>query len=59
MSFLFSAEFYTDVGRPEEAIRRAKEAMGLNPYHPNWYSVRMPSERILRSELGGDSSPGL
>ncbi len=34
---VLSAEFYTDVGRPEEAIRRVKEAMRLNPYCPNWY----------------------
>ncbi len=34
---VFSAEFYIDVGRPEEAIRRVKEAMRLNPYYPNWY----------------------
>ncbi len=32
-----SAEFYADVGRPEEAIRRLKEAMRLNPHYPNWY----------------------
>ncbi len=32
-----SAEFYSDVGQPEEAIRRIKEAMRLNPNYPNWY----------------------
>jgi tetratricopeptide (TPR) repeat protein len=32
-----SAEFYTDVGRPEEAIRHVKEAMRLNPNYPDWY----------------------
>jgi len=32
-----SAEFYADVGRPEEAIRRIKEAMRLNPNYPDWY----------------------
>jgi len=24
-------------GQPEEAIQRIKQAMRLNPYHPNWY----------------------
>jgi len=33
----FSSEFYIDVGRPEEANKRIKEAMRLNPYYPNWY----------------------
>jgi tetratricopeptide (TPR) repeat protein len=32
-----STEFYKHVGRPEEAIKRIKEAMRLNPYYPNWY----------------------
>jgi len=34
---VISAEFYTDVGRPEEAVKRIKEAMRLNPNYPNWY----------------------
>jgi len=33
----FSAEVYAWMGQPEEAIKRIKEAMRLNPYHPNWY----------------------
>jgi TolB-like protein/Tfp pilus assembly protein PilF len=32
-----SADLYTFIGQPEEAIRRAKEAMRLNPYYPVWY----------------------
>jgi tetratricopeptide (TPR) repeat protein len=32
-----SAEFDTYTGRPEEAIKRIKEAMRLNPNYPNWY----------------------
>jgi TolB-like protein/DNA-binding SARP family transcriptional activator/Tfp pilus assembly protein PilF len=25
------------IGRPEEGLLRVREAMRLNPYHPNWY----------------------
>ncbi len=32
-----SAEPYLFSGHPEEAMRRVKEAMRLNPYYPNWY----------------------
>jgi TolB-like protein/class 3 adenylate cyclase/Tfp pilus assembly protein PilF len=34
---VFSSEFYTDVGQPEEAMQRVKEAMRLNPNYPSWY----------------------
>ena len=34
---VLSAEFYIYVGQPEEAIKRVKEAMRLNPNYPNWY----------------------
>jgi len=30
-------EVYVWMGQPEEAIQRIKQAMRLNPYHPNWY----------------------
>jgi tetratricopeptide (TPR) repeat protein len=33
----YSAEVYVWMGQAEEAISRMKEAMRLNPYHPNWY----------------------
>jgi len=32
-----SAEVYDLIGQPEEAIKRIKQAMRLNPYYPNWY----------------------
>jgi class 3 adenylate cyclase len=32
-----STEPYMYQGQPEEAIKRVKEAMRLNPYYPNWY----------------------
>jgi tetratricopeptide (TPR) repeat protein len=32
-----SAEVYVWMGQPEEAIQRIKQAIRLNPYHPNWY----------------------
>jgi TolB-like protein/class 3 adenylate cyclase/Tfp pilus assembly protein PilF len=32
------ADAYTLIGQPEEAIKRAKEAMRLNPYYTGWYS---------------------
>ncbi len=32
-----SADLYHFIGQPEEAIRRAKEAMRLNPYYPGSY----------------------
>jgi adenylate cyclase len=34
---VFSAEFYNYAGRPQEAIKRVKEPMRLNPYHPTYY----------------------
>jgi adenylate cyclase len=33
----FSAEVIMFMGQPEEAIQLMKQAMRLNPYHPNWY----------------------
>ena len=33
----FSAVVYAWMGQPEEASQRIKQAMRLNPYHPNWY----------------------
>ena len=35
--FVYSSFSYVYTGRPEEAIKRVKEAMRLNPYYPNWY----------------------
>jgi adenylate cyclase len=32
-----SAEPYFFGGQPQEGIRRVREAMRLNPYHPNLY----------------------
>ena len=31
------ARLLTATGRPEEGLARIREAMRLNPYHPNWY----------------------
>jgi TolB-like protein/cytochrome c-type biogenesis protein CcmH/NrfG len=33
----FSTEPYIYQGQPEEASKRVKEAMRLNPYYPSWY----------------------
>ena len=32
-----AAALLTFLGRPEEGIDRLREAMRLNPYHPDWY----------------------
>jgi len=32
-----SASAYAYMGRPKEAINLVKQAMRLNPHHPNWY----------------------
>jgi tetratricopeptide (TPR) repeat protein len=32
-----SSDGYKFLGQPEEAIKRIKEAMRLNPYYPPWY----------------------
>jgi len=34
---VFWAEAIGFTGKPEEAVRRVKEAVRLNPYYPNWY----------------------
>jgi tetratricopeptide (TPR) repeat protein len=34
---VLSSGLYAYIGRPEEGIKRVKEAMRLNPYSPNWY----------------------
>ncbi len=38
---VFLAEAYGFIGQPGEAIKRVKEAMRLNPYHPSWYFVSL------------------
>jgi tetratricopeptide (TPR) repeat protein len=37
----WSAEVFIWTGQAEEAIQRIKEAMRLNPYHPNWYLLTL------------------
>lgn len=48
-----SAEFYDYVGRPEEAIRRVKEAMRLNPYHPNRYWLELGWSQFVAHDDAG------
>lgn len=31
------ARFLLYFGKPEDSLRRSREAMRLNPFHPNWY----------------------
>lgn len=31
------ARFLLYFGKPDDSLRRSREAMRLNPYHPNWY----------------------
>ena len=31
------ARFLFYFGKPDDSLRRSREAMRLNPYHPNWY----------------------
>jgi len=38
---VFLAEAYGFMGQPKEAVKRIKEAMRLNPYHPNWYFISL------------------
>jgi adenylate cyclase len=48
-----STEFYKHVGRPEEGIRRAKEAMRLNPYYPHWYLWLLGSAQYISHDYEG------
>jgi tetratricopeptide (TPR) repeat protein len=47
------SEVYGFIGQPEEAIRRIKEAMRLNPYHPNWYRIRLGWAQYLAHDYAG------
>ena len=33
------SDFYSHIGKPEEALLWADRAIRLSPYHPNWYEV--------------------
>jgi len=50
---VLSAEFYTAVGRPEDAIRQIKEAMRLNPSGPNWYLMGLGWAQYVAHDYQG------
>ena len=49
----FSAEAYMFMGQPEEAIQLMKQAMRLNPYHPNWYVWFLGSAQYYARDYEG------
>jgi TolB-like protein/class 3 adenylate cyclase/Tfp pilus assembly protein PilF len=48
-----SADLYSFIGQPKEAIRRAKEAMRLNPYYPGWYLWTAGTAQYVASDYEG------
>jgi TolB-like protein/class 3 adenylate cyclase/cytochrome c-type biogenesis protein CcmH/NrfG len=50
---VFSAGVYYWIGQPEEAIKRIKEAMRLNPYHPNWYQGGLAEVQYFARDYEG------
>ena len=48
-----SASAYVYMGQPEEAIQRIKQAMRLNPCHPNWYLWTLGAAQYIARDYEG------
>ena len=48
-----SADPYVFNGQPEEAIKRVKEAMRLNPYYPGWYLFQLGIAQYVAQDYEG------
>jgi len=48
-----SVDPYVFNGQPEEAIKRVKEAMRLNPYYPNWYTFQLGIAQYVARKYEG------
>ena len=48
-----SADPYVFNGQPEEAVKKAKEGMRLNPYYPGWYSFQLGCAQYIARDYEG------
>jgi hypothetical protein len=51
--FVYTVEVYMWMGQPEQGIPLIKEAMRLNPYHPNWYAWFLGSAQYYARDYEG------